>query len=316
MLQTPSSDVDPPRPRLLSRDTDSTVRNNRNEGISPFSEAPQDSPSPSPSPSSSSATTTSLTRTPSEEKEADDLTQVVWSNDKWKLLTRSRDLLEVENTPDFLSWVNNSPVDKLYTLGLRHASARYHLSKTRSAANTSPGSKTGAYHLTTITAQPLPSPFSRDSSDLSHSPIPEMEEMYLDDWSSSRRSTLRSFSGLANKRLSSSTEHSTFSADNSTGRSSTDSYFPNRSNRNSSARVRPLNKGNRSSGEDSSEAYTAQMTEAAASCWDMVNKVDWAKTKLGPRSEWKDDFDALLSIVFQSPSQDAIWIGEDLQVLQ
>lgn len=310
MLQTPASDVDPPRPRLLSRDTDSTVRNNRNEDISPFSEAPLGSPSPSPSPASST------TPTPPEEKEKDDLTQVVWSNDKWRLLTRSKDLLEVENTPDFLSWVNNGPVDKLYTLGVRHASARYHLSKTRSPVNSSSAQRGTGYYLTTITAQPLPSPFSRDSSDLSHSPIPEMDELDLDDWSSSRRSTLRSFSGLANKRLSSSTEHSTFSADTSTGRSSTDSYFPNRSNRNSSARVRPFSKGNRTSPGDTGEAYTAQMTEAAASCWDMVNKFDWAKTKLGPRSEWKDDFDALLSIVFQSPSQDAIWIGEDLQVLQ
>ena len=142
-----------------------------------------------------------------------------------------------------------------------------------------------------------------------------MEELDLDDWSSSRRSTIRSSSALANKRLSSSTEHSNFSGDTSTGRSSTDSYFPNRGTRYSSARVRPLTKGGKSA-EETGEAYTAQMTEAAATCWEAVNKTDWAKTKLGPRSEWKDDFDALLSIVFQSPSQDAVWLGEDLQVLQ
>jgi hypothetical protein len=54
---------------------------------------------------------------------------------------------------------------------------------------------------------------------------------------------------------------------------------------------------------------------ATATCWQKLESVDWSKTKLGPRSSWHDVYDGLLSIVFQSPSQDSVWLGEDLQLL-
>jgi hypothetical protein len=66
---------------------------------------------------------------------------------------------------------------------------------------------------------------------------------------------------------------------------------------------------------DRAEAYSAQLNQATTECWKLVEEFDWSKTKLGPRAEWNELYDGLLSIVFQSPSQDSVWLGEDLQIL-
>lgn len=289
VICTPTADPAPPRPRLSSRDTDITVRNNRNEDISPFTEVPKE------------------TATPPSER--DDFTKVVWSNEKWKLLTRSKDLFEVENTPELLSWVRSGLFDKPHPVGFRHASTRYTLAKTRASPA---ATDSGQYEVTIVTGQPLPATPMPSGTNLTNSPIPELEEFTLDDYASNRRSTIKS-SHLASNRLSTSTDHSSLSLEHSSGRSSGGSYFPSQSQRSSSARVRSYR--GRQASVDNAEAYNAQMTEAASACWQMVEQVDWSKTKLGPRSEWKEDFDGLLSIVFQSPSQDSLWIGEDLQLL-
>jgi hypothetical protein len=57
------------------------------------------------------------------------------------------------------------------------------------------------------------------------------------------------------------------------------------------------------------------LNEATKTCWRMVEETDWSKTKLGARANWNELYDGLLSIVFQSPSQDSVWLGEDLQLL-
>jgi hypothetical protein len=66
---------------------------------------------------------------------------------------------------------------------------------------------------------------------------------------------------------------------------------------------------------DRGEAFTAQMNSATTTCWQTLESVDWSKTKLGPRASWPDSYDTILAIVFQSPSQDAVWLGEDLQIM-
>lgn len=298
ILLTPTVEPSLPRPRLTSRDTDVTIRNSvksgRNEGISPFSEVPLDKD----------------TATPSSEQ---DQARIVWSNDKWKLLTRSQDLLEVENSPELLSWVTDGAVDKLYSLGVRHASIRFQLAKTTPSSLVSQSTE---YELTIITGQPVPAAPLPFGHDVANSPIPELDEFSLDEANGYRRSTVRpksNSSNLANHRLSTSTEISVHSADQSSSRSSNGSYFPSHSQRSSSARVR--NSQRRRSPEDNGEAYTMQMAEAAQTCWRLMAQVDWSKTILGPRSEWKGEIDTLLSLVFQSPSQDALWLGEDLQII-
>lgn len=290
MLCTPFDEPTATRPRLSSRDTDSTVRNNRNENISPFTEVPQE------------------TATPPSERE--DFTRVVWSNEKWKILTRSKDLFEVDNTPELLSWVRSGAAEKPHSVGFRHASTRYHLTKTRASPS---ANEIGQYELTIITGQPLAPSTVNSGTDLTYSPIPEMDEFSLADSASSRRSTIKS-SNFASNRISTSTESSSFSIDHSSGRSSNGSYFPSQSQRSSSARVR--GQRDRQSTGEGIEAYNNQMTEAARTCWQMVEEIDWSNTKLGPRSGWREEFDGYLSLVFQSPSQDAVWLGEDLTMFQ
>lgn len=58
-----------------------------------------------------------------------------------------------------------------------------------------------------------------------------------------------------------------------------------------------------------------QLAKAAEQCWEAVHSVDWASTELGPRSQWASYIDPLLSIVFQSKTQDCLWLGKDLHII-
>jgi hypothetical protein len=57
------------------------------------------------------------------------------------------------------------------------------------------------------------------------------------------------------------------------------------------------------------------MHAAAQECWRMTEQFDWASTSLGPRSGWSDAVDPILSIAFQSKTQDCIWLGEELRLI-
>jgi hypothetical protein len=227
---------------------------------------------------------------------------VAWSNDKWKMLTRNQGLNDLENELDLLAWIQDGPVDKAYNLGFRHSSTRYSLAKTRIVAGT-----TDRTDLTILTAQP---PLAVSPPDTLYSPILEVDEFDLED-DRDRRSTI-----VPSNRLSTSTEFSVHSNEHASASSSTGSYFPGQqSQRSSSAKVRTSRNSKRSIGERAL-AYTAQMNDATVECWNMMESVDWSKTKCGPRAQWNEVFDGLMAVVFQSPSQDSIWIGEDLQILQ
>ena len=58
-----------------------------------------------------------------------------------------------------------------------------------------------------------------------------------------------------------------------------------------------------------------QLARAAEHCWELVHSMDWSKTALGPRSEWASYVDPLLSVVFQSKTQDCLWLGKDLHLI-
>lgn len=53
----------------------------------------------------------------------------------------------------------------------------------------------------------------------------------------------------------------------------------------------------------------------AEACWALVHSIDWSKTSLGPRADWAESIDPLLSIVFESDSQAALWVGDDVHLL-
>lgn len=217
---------------------------------------------------------------------------MVWSNDKWKMLAKNQGLNDLENELGLLAFIQDAPVTKVFNLGFRHSSTRYLLAKTKVNAG-----KRDHTDLTILTAQPLP-----QISPLDYSPILEVDEFELDD---DRRSTI-----VPSNRLSSSTEYSARSNDQIS--SSGGSYFPSKS---TSAKTRSSRSSKRSIGERT-QAYTAQMNESTAECWKRVEQFDWAKTVMGPRSQWNEVFEGLMAVVFQSPSQDSIWIGEDLQIIQ
>ena len=58
-----------------------------------------------------------------------------------------------------------------------------------------------------------------------------------------------------------------------------------------------------------------QLATAAEECWRMVDEFDWSKTTLGPRADWADAVDPLLAVVFNSKTEDSLWLGDDLQIL-
>jgi hypothetical protein len=58
-----------------------------------------------------------------------------------------------------------------------------------------------------------------------------------------------------------------------------------------------------------------QLARAAEQCWELVHAIDWSQTSLGPRSEWASYVDPLLSVVFQSKTQDCLWLGKDLHLI-
>ena len=216
------------------------------------------------------------------------------------MVSRNQGLNDLENELDLLAWIQDGPVDRVYNLGFRHSSTRFQVAKTKI------GSQDTSHELTILTAQ---STYTPSPPDMMYSPIPEVDELDLDSGLENRRTT------IGPNRLSTSTNRSGASTERGGSVSSSgESYFPPNSARSSSNKLRLSRTSKRSVG-DRTEAFTAQMNLATATCWQKIDSVDWSKTKLGPRSGWNEVFDGLLSIVFQSPSQDSVWLGEDLQIL-
>jgi hypothetical protein len=68
--------------------------------------------------------------------------------------------------------------------------------------------------------------------------------------------------------------------------------------------------------DSSRDSITEHVQGAAEESWKELEEFDWSTTKLGPRHTWPEAIDTLLGIVFQSQSQDSIWLGEDMHMLQ
>ncbi|ODO09252.1 hypothetical protein I350_02852 [Cryptococcus amylolentus CBS 6273] len=57
------------------------------------------------------------------------------------------------------------------------------------------------------------------------------------------------------------------------------------------------------------------MESQAAERWRLVESFDWAKTPMGPREQWMDALDPVLAITFESRTQDCAWLGPDLRLV-
>lgn len=226
------------------------------------------------------------------------------------MVARNQGLNDLENELDLLAWIQDGAVDKVYSLGFRHSSSRFQVVKTRVTSG-----KAGTNDLTILIAQPSGTP---TPPDMMYSPIMEMDEFELDSEVQPRRTTI----GPNRVSTSSSADYSTTSTERpSSVASSGESYFPsnnsnsNSHNQRSTVKLRSSRNSSKRSVGERAEAYSAQMNIATKTCWQMVEEFDWSKTKLGARANWNELYDGLLSIVFQSPSQDSVWLGEDLQIL-
>ncbi|WWC64291.1 uncharacterized protein I303_106901 [Kwoniella dejecticola CBS 10117] len=54
---------------------------------------------------------------------------------------------------------------------------------------------------------------------------------------------------------------------------------------------------------------------SSLACKSLLESTDWSKTKLGPREKWSRVIETMLEVILRSPTQDALWLGEDFQML-
>ncbi|WVR03015.1 hypothetical protein IAU60_000004 [Kwoniella sp. DSM 27419] len=80
----------------------------------------------------------------------------------------------------------------------------------------------------------------------------------------------------------------------------------------------PLNNG----GRDSPDAFALDSPPAPITpvtprldCKTLMQTTDWSQTKLGPREKWSSVIHHMLEVVLRSPTQDALWLGEDFQMV-
>ncbi|OCF72550.1 hypothetical protein I204_06932 [Kwoniella mangroviensis CBS 8886] len=50
-------------------------------------------------------------------------------------------------------------------------------------------------------------------------------------------------------------------------------------------------------------------------CKSLLERTDWSKTRLGPREKWSSVIEMMIEVVLRSPTQDALWLGEDFQMI-
>jgi hypothetical protein len=231
------------RPRLLSRDTDITVR---------LVDEPRSTP-----PSSS----------------------VAWGNEQWFNLTDGRpvgECMEPLMQGSLQDWVESEEEeDAIFTLELKRPATTLQLVKT--ILPLVPRSNSHAFCIVTSQRQhqsSTPSARSSISTDVSMS---TGSGSYFAQAKSSPRSNLSPPLAREARMRSTIGRHSPFA--------------------------------------EKPGAFQSIMQTASAECRLALDAVDWSKTKLGPRSTWSDVVDPVLSIVWQSPTDDSVWLGEDLHLI-
>ena len=190
-------------------------------------------------------------------------------------------------------------------LQMRRPGVRLHLAKT--VVPLTPPSSTHAYCI--ITSQSSKD-IASTSSETSTSP--GLRSPFFPE---SRFPTPRNRSSVASTEMASTEMRTSFSSDATLSHATeatAGSYFPQSNITRSSHR--PKAKAGRRSPFSERPVLQMQMQTAAEACWQLVETIDWSQTKLGPRSDWDEAVDPLLAVVFQSQTQDSLWLGEDLQI--
>ncbi|WVF66906.1 hypothetical protein IAT40_001649 [Kwoniella sp. CBS 6097] len=295
------------RPRLISRDTDVTIR--YLDDVSPLG-----GPSRQPFPSN----------------------PVAWGNERWHQLTQGRsigDCLDMTTQNRLQAWVEEedetTPSETSFKLDMVWPEGvTLHLAKT--VLPLSPPSPTHVFCIITsqqvasTTTSNVTSPTERVlphsvRSSLSMVPSHSVAERFAEHRGSldTRASSSSNSDRFSEHRLSSG---SSFRPSADVGSSASQAGSPSIQSGGSyfgsaltSREDRPRARSRRKSPHGRLPPGNAE--SQAAPWWRMVEEVDWATTPMGPRSAWKDKLDPLLSVAFESRSSDCIWLGPDLRLL-
>jgi len=243
---------------------------------------------------------------------------VAWANEKWLQLTEGRALDEcfeqsiMNRLQSGFEGGQDAPGDRtiekqVFTLDMRRPVTRLHLTKT--VVPLTPPSSTHAFCVVTSQVRSRKtstiSEHSASSTDFTPSVSSALDHSYA---------TSRWASTSSDLHTSVSTEAS--SSPLSARGTAPGSYFPppSRSSRSSQQDLRERSKL-RSKTTAIEPIPVAQMQSAADECWAMMDSVDWSQTSLGPRAQWIDTIDPLLSVIFQSKTADCLWLGKDLTLI-
>lgn len=288
-----------PRPRLHSRNTDTTIR--RTDGqISPLTGPPVQQFASAP---------------------------VVWGNQRWHELAQGKTIAEcvdVASQNKLQTWVENDTGDKSESLALDlkvPQGVTLHLAKT--ILPLSPPSSSQS--LCILISQYIDKPESFappiSSGDILFSSLSRLSQTFSrsSSFSSNPRKSIDVPASLSEHRGSATSTSSNL-------RSSIDLTSPN-------SQPSPLNReqstyfthGSATREERPSvrrrRSLPISMTRPkpleshAQECWDLVENFDWSKTALGPREQWMDALDPVLAITFESRTADCAWLGPDLELV-
>lgn len=296
------------RPRLVSRDTDVTVRNY--EDVSPLSGPQLGFP----------ANSSSLS-----------LITIAWSNEKWLQVTEGRplnDLFDSFTQNELQQWIEDddnlsvSNSDSVFILELREPAITLHLAKTIFESS----SPLAPHTFCAVTSQVIHREAHKGSS--AGSEVGSSSSLgsgtvtspYLHannfDAPNSNNNSLHLFDRTSTTGL----ELKSVLAESGPFQiRSVDPDLSDDAIRATPSTYRAI--GGAKLGKPSADGYHSGLTPGNVAmntmddCWAMVNSVDWSKTKLGPRSSWPEAIDSLLSVVFATQSIDALWLGEDLHLI-
>jgi hypothetical protein len=208
--------------------------------------------------------------------------RLIWSNEKWIKVHYGAGTDDLEYNGEFQQWITSESGEQLFEVNVQQSMTKLHLTHTLLA-------RTDEYSLSIVTSV-VPS-----------DPINSQRTTKSDDNDNrmSTDSTITSLSSDPSPSLE------------STGFQLNRKRPATRSSTHSSVR-QGARLGPGSPGPDRNLMFQNRMLSNTSDCWAQVDRMDWSKTSLGPRSKWPVEFEALLALCFQSPSQDSLWLGDEL----
>ncbi|WWD16672.1 hypothetical protein CI109_101102 [Kwoniella shandongensis] len=300
------------RPRLIARDTDVTIRHFLDD-VSPLA-----------GPSQPASSTT-----------------VVWGNERWYQLTQGRTIGEcvdykVQNR--LQAWVEGEDaglgaegVDGGFGLEMQIPEG-VTLTLAKTIVPLSPPSTTHAFCILTSQKVKMSSQVDTPNSEISE--ISMTGSSTTGVLSPGIRQSISvdsrtSFSSSSNHRNSTYSDHrpsnsssfarssvdtitSTLSISSPSSGSASGSYF------NSSLHARddrPRSRVRRKSPNGAGRAGQNAINSRSEEFWKLVEDFDWSTTRPGPRETWKEVVDPVLSITFESTTQDCVWLGPDMNLI-